>query len=71
MLDGLIQPPTSAINIFVKDTSIVVAQARILKCAVPLAALVQQQFRMGQAYGWGLDDDCRCVSQVEKTSIPR
>jgi 3-hydroxyisobutyrate dehydrogenase-like beta-hydroxyacid dehydrogenase len=59
MLNGLIQPPTSTINIFVKDTSIVVAQARILNCAVPLAALVQQQFRMGQANGWGSDDDSR------------
>ena len=59
MLDGLIQPPTSTINIFVKDMSIVVAEAKTLKVTVPLAGLVHQQFIYGSACGWGLDDDSR------------
>jgi 3-hydroxyisobutyrate dehydrogenase-like beta-hydroxyacid dehydrogenase len=62
MLDGLIQPPTSAINIFVKDLGIVVSEAESLGAGVPLASLAEQQFIFGKACGWGLDDDSRCVT---------
>lgn len=59
MLDGLLQPPTSMIDIFVKDMSIVVDEAARLGCAVPLASHVQQQFILGRSCGWGKDDDSR------------
>ena len=59
MLDGLIQPPTSALTTFVKDMGIVASEAATLGCPVPLAALVQQQFILGVANGWGKDDDAR------------
>ncbi len=57
MLDGLLQPPTSSITIFVKDMGIVNQAGRSLKSALPLASLVEQQFIMGVACGWGADDD--------------
>lgn len=57
MLDGRIQPPTSAINIFVKDTGLVVAEAAVLGVPVPLAAVTQQRFVECKARGWGGDDD--------------
>lgn len=59
MLDGLIQPPTSTIDIFVKDTSIVANESRRLGCPAPLISFVQQQFIYASAHGWGLDDDSR------------
>jgi 3-hydroxyisobutyrate dehydrogenase-like beta-hydroxyacid dehydrogenase len=62
MLDGLLRPPTSTINIFVKDMGIVTGEAENLGTPVPLASLVEQQFVMGQANGWGSDDDSRCVA---------
>jgi 3-hydroxyisobutyrate dehydrogenase-like beta-hydroxyacid dehydrogenase len=59
MIDGLIQPPTSTVNIFVKDMSIVCGQAAVEGLGVPMAACVEQIFRMAQANGWGADDDSR------------
>jgi 3-hydroxyisobutyrate dehydrogenase-like beta-hydroxyacid dehydrogenase len=59
MLDGLLQPPTSMIDIFVKDMDIVVDEASRLSCAVPLASHVRQQFILGKSCGWGKDDDSR------------
>lgn len=59
MLDGLLQPPTSMVSIFVKDMGIVVHEARACGVPVPLAALVHQQFVLGKAQGWGSDDDSR------------
>ncbi|GFZ51071.1 hypothetical protein JCM24511_08829 [Saitozyma sp. JCM 24511] len=61
MLDGLIQPPTSTVNIFVKDMGIVVAEAAALGVSVPLAGHVQQQFILGRSYGWGMDDDSSLI----------
>lgn len=57
MLNGLTRPPTSAVDIFVKDMGIVVAEAEVLDVAVPLAGLVQQQYVFAKSLGWGLDDD--------------
>jgi 3-hydroxyisobutyrate dehydrogenase-like beta-hydroxyacid dehydrogenase len=51
MLDGLLQPPTSMIDIFVKDMDIVVDEASRLSCAVPLASHVRQQFILGKSCG--------------------
>lgn len=59
MLDGLIQPPTSMISIFVKDMGIVVGEAANYGVPVPLASLVEQQFIAGKSRGWGNDDDSR------------
>lgn len=61
MIDGLIQPPTSMIDIFVKDMGIVVKEAASVGVSVPLASLVEQQFIAGRDRGWGRDDDSRCV----------
>lgn len=57
MLNGLITPPMSAIDIFVKDMGIVVSEAEALDVPIPLAALVQQQFVFAKSLGWGSDDD--------------
>lgn len=59
MLDGLLQPPTSMISIFVKDMGIVTQEAETLGCPVPLASHVSQQFILGSAMGWSRDDDSR------------
>ena len=59
MLDGLIQPPTSMISIFVKDMGIVMDEAHRRGAVIPLASLVEQMFIQGNAQGWGRDDDSR------------
>jgi 3-hydroxyisobutyrate dehydrogenase-like beta-hydroxyacid dehydrogenase len=69
MLDGLIQPPTSTINIFVKDMGIVVDEAAALGVSVPLAGHVQQQFILGKSYGWGMDDDSRSVQSARRATL--
>ncbi|BEJ13884.1 hypothetical protein CspHIS471_0310580 [Cutaneotrichosporon sp. HIS471] len=61
MLNGLIQPPMSAVTIFVKDMGIVVAEAGVLRERCPLAALVQQQYVFAKSLGWGNDDDSGLV----------
>lgn len=61
MLNGLIKPPTSTVEIFIKDMGIVVQQAWTDGVGVPLAATVQQLFTAGQSQGWGGDDDSSIV----------
>ncbi|GMK53792.1 hypothetical protein CspeluHIS016_0103780 [Cutaneotrichosporon spelunceum] len=61
MLNGLTQPATSAVTIFVKDMGIVVAEAGVLRERCPLAALVQQQYVFAKSLGWGNDDDSGLV----------
>lgn len=61
MLNGLTQPPTSAVTIFVKDMGIVVGEADVLKVRCPLAALVEQQYIFAKSLGWGGDDDSGVV----------
>lgn len=49
--------PKSALNIFVKDMGIVVAESSRLACPVPLSCVAQQLYIAGSASGYGREDD--------------
>ena len=50
-------PVVSATDDFVKDLSIVLAEAKRTSTPVWLAAVAHQQFVWAAAQGWGADDD--------------
>ena len=52
---------TSAVDIFVKDLSIVMDAGRAAKAALPLAAAAHQMFLAASAQGHGLEDDSQIV----------
>jgi putative dehydrogenase len=54
-------PVTSAVDIFVKDLSIVMDAGRAAKAALPVAAAAHQMFLAASAQGHGLKDDSQVV----------
>ena len=52
---------TSAVDIFVKDLSIVMDAGRAAKAALPVAAAAHQMFLSASAQGHGLKDDSQVV----------
>ena len=51
----------SAIDIFVKDTSLVVEAAEAKSAHTPLAACAAEQFATAQSRGWGRRDDSTII----------
>lgn len=61
----------SALDIFVKDLDIVYAEAKKLKCPIPIASAALQQFISGQSLGLGRLDDSQVVKVYENiTNVP-
>jgi 3-hydroxyisobutyrate dehydrogenase len=69
MLADTEPPVLSAIDIFVKDTSLVVAAAHETGAALPLAELTATRFADAQRLGWGRRDDSAIIHLYE--SAPR
>jgi 3-hydroxyisobutyrate dehydrogenase/putative dehydrogenase len=65
MLDGAFEPVKSALNIFVKDMSLVTAAGRERRFATPLAAAAEQLYLMGAGAGLGHLDDSAIVTLYE------
>lgn len=66
MLDGKLQPD-STVDIWLKDLHIVSDEALDLGVPVYYSTHALQSFTMASSYGWGLQDDSRCVS----SAVPR
>jgi 3-hydroxyisobutyrate dehydrogenase-like beta-hydroxyacid dehydrogenase len=60
MLDGKLKPD-STVDIWVKDLSIVSAEAESLGVPVYFSTHVLQSSIMASSYGWGMEDDSRLV----------
>lgn len=61
ILKGAYVPPSSAVDIFVKDLGIVLDNARHMPFPLPLASSAHQQFLAASAAGWGKEDDSSVV----------
>jgi 3-hydroxyisobutyrate dehydrogenase len=59
-------PPSSAVNIFVKDLGIVLDTARGMTFPLPLAGSAHQQFVAASAAGWGNEDDSSVVRLFQR-----
>lgn len=59
-------PPSSAVNIFVKDLGIVLDTARGMTFPLPLAGSAYQQFVAASAAGWGNEDDSSVVRLYQR-----
>lgn len=60
---------SSAINIFVKDSGLVVEAATGCKAEVPLLALAHQRYRAAADAGLGLKDDSRVIETWSKPGV--
>ena len=61
----------SALAIFVKDLDIVYAEAKKLKCPIPVATAALQQFISSESLGLGKQDDSQVVKVYEQiTRVP-
>lgn len=58
--------PHSALDIFVKDLGIVLAEGQSLRFPLPVAAAAHQQFLLGSAAGLGREDDSAVVKIFER-----
>jgi L-threonate 2-dehydrogenase len=63
-------PVTSAVDIFVKDLSIVLDAGRAAKAALPLAAAAHQMFLAASGLGHGLADDSQVVRAYRALNPP-
>ena len=63
-------PVTSAVDIFVKDLSIVLDAGRAAKAALPLAAAAHQMFLATSGLGHGLADDSQVVRAYPALNPP-
>lgn len=63
-------PVTSAVDIFVKDLSIVLDAGRAAKAALPLAAAAHQMFLSASGLGHGLADDSQVVRAYAALNPP-
>lgn len=63
-------PVTSAVDIFVKDLSIVLDAGRAAKAALPLAAAAHQMFLATSGLGHGLADDSQVVRAYRALNPP-
>jgi 3-hydroxyisobutyrate dehydrogenase-like beta-hydroxyacid dehydrogenase len=52
---------TSTINIFVKDSGLVMSAGRVLRRTAPVAAIAHERFCRAAAAGLGLCDDSRVI----------
>ncbi len=66
MLSGAFTPPSSVLDIFVKDLGIVTDAADALGLPLFLAPLARQIFKMGSASGLGGEDDAGLVRLYEE-----
>ena len=66
MLSGEFTPPSSVLDIFVKDLGIVTDTADALGLPLVLAPLARQVFKMGSAAGLGGEDDAGLVRLYEE-----
>lgn len=66
MLSGEFTPPSSVLDIFVKDLGIVTDAADALGLPLLLAPLARQIFKMGAAAGLGYEDDAGLVRLYEE-----
>ncbi|MFN8536842.1 MAG: NAD-binding protein [Thermomicrobiales bacterium] len=66
MLSGQFTPPSSVLDIFVKDLGIVTDTADALGLPLLLAPLARQIFKMGSASGLGHEDDAGLVRLYEE-----
>jgi len=66
ILQGAYTPPSSAVDIFVKDLGIVLDSARQMPFPLPLASSAHQQFLAASAAGWGQQDDSSVVRVYAK-----
>jgi len=66
ILQGAYAPPSSAVDIFVKDLGIVLDSARRMPFPLPLASSAHQQFLAASAAGWGREDDSSVVRVYAK-----
>jgi len=66
ILQGAYMPPSSAVDIFVKDLGIVLDSARHMPFPLPLASSAHQQFLAASAAGWGQQDDSSVVRVYAK-----
>jgi 3-hydroxyisobutyrate dehydrogenase-like beta-hydroxyacid dehydrogenase len=66
MLSGAFDPPSSALDIFVKDLGIVVDTADDLGLPLFVAAVARQVFKLGAAAGLGAEDDSGLVRVYEQ-----
>lgn len=65
------EPPVlSAIDIFVKDTSLVLDAAGGVQAPVPLTQLVGDRFRDAQQRGWGRRDDSKLIELYAPAAEP-
>jgi len=73
ILQGAYTPPSSAVDIFVKDLGIVLDSARQMPFPLPLASSAHQQFLAASAAGWGQQDDSsvvRVYAKLARLSLP-
>lgn len=66
ILAGAYDPPSSAVNIFVKDMGIVLDTAREMVFPLPLASNAYQQFVAASSAGWGTEDDSSVVRLFQR-----
>jgi 3-hydroxyisobutyrate dehydrogenase len=59
-------PVTSAVDIFVKDLSIVLDAGRGAKAALPLAAAAHQMFLAASGLGHGAEDDSQVLKAYRR-----
>ena len=69
MPDGAFDEVTSAVDIFVKDMSLVLDAARASRFAAPIAHTAYLAFLAASAKGWGLQDDS-AVMRLYDTAPP-
>jgi putative dehydrogenase len=61
MIEGKLKPD-STVDIWLKDLNIVTDEAELLQVPVWYSSYVLQANVLASSFGWGLDDDSRCVS---------
>lgn len=62
MIEGKLKPD-STVDIWLKDLNIVTDEAELLQVPVWYSSYVLQANVLASSFGWGLDDDSRCVSK--------
>ena len=62
--------PLSAVNIFIKDLSIVLAYAKKSVFPLPLSATAHQMYLQASAAGHGLEDDSAVIKNFPGIKLP-
>ncbi len=69
-MSGTDQSVTSAVDIFVKDLSLVLDAGRSAKMGLPLAALAHQAFLSASGMGLGASDDSQVIATYRALAAP-